>query len=850
MEAMFAEEWRERRGLGRALWGARALVDLAVTSVAARVNHGEEGTGMERSGAGSGLPSDVRSALRGLRRAPLFTTTAVLSLGLGTGGVATVYGLADRLLLRPLEGVEAPGELVEVVPGGLPWPFYQELAPELESLASLAVHRTRSVAVETGDEPRPARLGLVSGDFFRTLGLRAAHGRLLTPSDEGSGGQPVAVLSHDRWTALGAPLDLERVPLRVNDVALEVVGVAPAGFDGLRLGSTPAVWTTVPVWDRMSLGRTPDTGRAGWGWLAYVGRLGPGTTIEGASAELSAVASRIAASDPAYDRLDALTLVPARTRYAEAAGGALRPLLLGLGGVVALALLAAGANVANLVLARATRRRRELRVRAALGAEPRHLARLLLVESALLAGGGLATGVALAWLAGRGIGALELPGGLTLEETGLRLDPALAVLAAGALAVVTLLVGVAPALLASRQGRPEPAGGRTSTGGRRALRLRSAFVAFQVAVGVVLLSGTSVLGGSVSRALDTDLGMDVSGLGVVTVDASLYQDDLPAASRALEGVLARLRDAPGVTAASWAGLPPLTPDAAIETVQVEGRPVPETRPVVEVNEVGPGFLEAAGIPLLRGRGVDEETAASGGAVLSEAAARMLFADGDPLGARLRVMGTTVSVVGVVADVRFHGPATEVGPYLYLGRPDPPSSWVALVLRARDPRGALANARAVLAEADPRMVVVETATADDLTRDLVAAQSAAGLVLLLFAGLALVLALTGLWGVVAYGVDARLREFGVRLTFGAAPADVTRSVVGRNLLPVAGGVAVGAIASFSGARAASDLLYGSGSGAGMAVAIAAALVTVMATVAAWLPARRASRVNPAAVLTRE
>lgn len=800
----------------------------------------------------AGLAEDARVSWRCLRRSPSFTLAATLSLALGLGGVMTVYAVADRLLLRPFDGVPDPQTLVELVPAVLPYPVYQDLSEKVGSVAGLAAHRLQSVSLELAgaSAPQAADAGIVSGNYFQVLGVAAARGRLLVSTDNVRGAVPVAVLSHAAWTEMGAPENVLGSVVRVNGEPLTVVGVAASDFSGLRIQRHPAIWIPVESWPVSARGMMPDIHDRSWSWITVVGRLRPGVDLTTATADVRASAVDIGELHPENQSdLLGVRFVQARVRAADAAGAALGQILMALTGAVTLALLAAASNVAGLLLARATRRHRELEVRTALGAGRVRLGRLLAVESVLLVVLGLAGGFVFTALAMRGLSLLSLPGGLTLKGATLRPDLRLFGLASVLLGIVTLAVGVVPALAATGAG-PARLGSVRASASRRSLRLRALFVTVQVAAGVVLVAGTALFGRSIVEALRVELGFDPAGMGVVRLNASLFQDDLDGATRSLEELLQGVRDLPGVSAAAWSSAAPLSQDGQRESFEIAGRPS-EGRSVVEVNSVGPGFLHAVGIPLVRG-GADGSNAPLDGpvAVVNETMASRYWPGADPVGTRLVLMGREIAVVAVAEDSRFHGFAWDPVPYVFVVQPRLSRTFVSIVFRSRDVEGTLASVRELARTADPRLIVSNVATGPSLVDLLLAPQRLGGLVALLAAIVAVGLTVTGVYGMVAYVVGARLREFGVRLALGAPPGRVAGEIMRRNLSPALGGTVLGFAASVALTRVAATRLYGLRANDLVAAGTAGGLVLAMALLAMWIPARMAGRVDPAIVLAAD
>lgn len=853
MEGMFRDEWRTRGHTRRATLVVRVGLDLVWTAVAVRL--GCTGGITEREGTmmtWTGIGMDLRASMRALRHSPIFTATAVLSLALGFGGVATVYALADHILLDPISGVHAPDELVELTPGGLPYPVIQDFQG-VRAFSGVAAHRMRTAALELGEgaDARPVQVGVVSGNYFDVLGVSAARGRLLTSADTVPGAPPVAVLSHAVWTELGRPDAVVGSDIHINGTPFRVVGVAPTGFVGLRLQAQPAAWIPVESWPSVSLGRTPDVHSRNWGWIAAVARLAPGASIASATVEARDVAARIAREHPENESdLEKVSVEPARARVAEQAGAVLQPLFFALGGMALLALLAAAANVANLLLARSTRRTREMAVRAAIGAGRLRLARLAAVECVLLVLAGGATGVVLSMGALRLLAAVSFPEGIRIDA-GLGPDLPFLALAGTLLLLVVLVAGLGPSLTAAGASADVAGSDRGGGGSPRGVRMRGILAAVQVAAGVVLLSATFLFGQSIVRALRVDLGFDASRMSVVGVDASLFKGDQAAASQAVTRLVEQVRALPGIDAASWSTVAPLTRDVEQESFDIVGRVWPEERPVIEVNSVGTDFFDASGIPLLEGNpGAVRGSVRTPVVVVTESMARRFWPGESPVGAHVVVMDTDLEVVGVAASTRFHGFDSDPVPMAYGILPAVPSRSASLLVRGAGAGSALAQVRGIARSVDPRLVVVDLATGKMMVDVLLAPQRLGGAAALLFALLALALSLTGVYGVIAYGVTARLREFGIRLTLGAEPARVAGEVVMRNAALLVVGVTVGVAAAVALTRVVAAYLFGVDTGDLGPAVLSGALVLVMALVATWLPARRAGQVDPASVLASE
>jgi cell division protein FtsX len=383
------------------------------------------------------------------------------------------------------------------------------------------------------------------------------------------------------------------------------------------------------------------------------------------------------------------------------------------------------------------------------------------------------------------------------------------------------------------------------------VRVRGFLAAAQVAAGVVLLAVTLLFGQSIVKALRVDLGFDASRMAVVHLDASLFKDDRAAVSRAVFGVTEEIRTRPGIDAASWSTVAPLTRDVEEESFDIVGRVWPDRRPVVEVNAVGGDFFDASGIPFIAG----DPRAARGRVttpvvVVTESMARRFWPDESPVGAHMVVMDTDFEVVGVVASTRFHGFDSDPVPMAYGVLPGVPGPSVSLVVRGNEVESVLADVRGIARSVDSRLVVTEVVTGTGMVDGLLAPQRLGGAVALLFAVLALALSLTGVYGVVAYGVTARLREFGIRLTLGAEPGRVAGEVLRKNVTLLLVGVVGGVAAAFALTRVAAAYLFGVDVADLGPATVSGVVVLIMALIATWLPARRAGQVDPAAVMAAE
>lgn len=813
--------------------------------------------------------ADLRFAVRALRRSPGFVIAAVLCLGLGLGANATVYAVLDGLLLRPLPFADVD-RLVAVrrgnrVTGGsqdaLSRPDFLDLRARSRTVPALAAYAANTVSLD-GPQGSEALTGArVSAEFFSMLGARPLLGRGFRPSESAPGAPRVAVLSEALWReryaadpgVVGRAITLDGQPTTV-------VGVMPARV-GLT-GDRERLW--VPLEHRM------DEAERGGNYLSVVGRLAPGATLALARGEFDAIGRQLERAHPEVDAELVPRVVPFRdTRTPEAMTVVFGAMF----GAVGFVLLIACANAANLLLARASGRTRELATRAALGAPRARVARLVVLESVLVTalGGALGLGLAHAGLAAllRTV-PVVYPAWLVLAVDGRVVAYGLVLaLAAG------MLLGLVPALRATRPSLAPTlrAGGHGAVGGGR--RLRGTLVTTQLALTVVLLAGAGLMVKSVLKLQVADPGFDPRGVLAVRVYAPGARYASMAARRALVArTRERLTGVPGVATVTTAGIAPLSGDGSTSTFVPEGTAVPAGRePWAHVRRVGDGYFALLRHPLVAGRDFSRAEAADSGAavvVVNETLARRVGAGaGAPvasaLGRRLwfgRGASTRWrTVVGVARDAQIVGLDRKPEFHVYLPQATTVERHTTYLLRAgcpsRAPRaigcdpGALAPAvRAALREVDPTLAVVDVQAMPAMVQQSLWLPRLFGRMFGTFAGAALLLALVGVYGVVAYAVAERTRELGVRLALGARPRDVYRVVLGGGARVAALGLGVGAALALALTRVlASALPNVSPRDPGVLVGVVASLAA--ATLAAsWAPARRATRVDPVEALRAE
>ena len=816
----------------------------------------------------SSLWRDCRLAVRVLRARPAFTAVAVLTLALGLGANTAIFSVVHAVLLRPLPFHE-PDRLVflwstspdrpaeNLTPGRL-----VDFADRAQSFESFAGFAHRSVTLTGGGAPERLSSVSVGSSFFDALGVEAMHGRVFR---KGAGGQRVVVLSHRVWTRLfHSDPAIVGGSITLNGMPHTVTGVMPDTFTWPTVATVAASGPGPEVFTVAARHEIPDTPvtRAEdmrldrrTGYLRAVGRLKAGVTLEEAQAEVSAIAASLEREFPETDARNGAVLVPAR---AQMVGDSGRPLLLLLGAVT-LVLLIACANVANLLMGRATLRRREFEVRLALGAGRARLLQQLLVESVVLAVAGAAVGILFAWWS---LGALvsAVPEGmLRIEEASLSL-PVLAF--SFALAAATAgIFGILPALQASRmEGRTGLRDDGRTVGKAGRGRARTSIVAAEVAVAIALVVGASLLVRSFTALQRVDVGLDVEHM--LTFDLVLTgerAEDRAAQVAFYERVLERLRALPGVAAAGMAVTLPIGGDTFGAPAIIEGRPVPPDgqEPIAGYQMVSPGFFAAAGVPFVAGRDVaiSDTRDRQRVAVINEAFAAQHWPGEYALGKRFRLDRDpeypSIEVVGIVRNLRHLGPEAPPRPEFYQPYTQSSFSFMAVVVNAHGNPASLAEpVRKAMTALDPAQPISRVMTMEEHLRNDLAGPRFLSRLTLLFGALALTLAAIGIYGVMAWSVTARTREFGVKLALGARPAGLLRQVMWEGMIVVGAGAAAGLLIAAALSQVLQSLLFETSPLDPATYAAAAAIVVTASLVAIALPAHRATRVDPIRALRSE
>jgi predicted permease len=800
------------------------------------------------------LRRDLVYALRQLRRSPGFTAVAVLSLAIGIGANATIYSVAHSFLARPVNAAH-PEQLVRVYRGEhspLPRDWYLHFARSAHTINGLIAEDPMPLGVARGVASERAMGLVVSENFFAVLGIGPALGTVFT----GRPGETVGalvVLTHDYWTThFGADSTVIGRTLRLNDIPFTVVGVAPRGFRSSQFGWNPDMFVALSAQARLRGAPTDSLGQSSFYITA---RRAPGRSRDQVEAELSVLAATLPDASAEATRSGAFRVDDARGITAEVRTPAaiVSAFLMFVVGVV---LLIACANLANLLLARATARRREIAIRQALGVTRGRLIRQLLTESVVVALLGGGAGMAVAFYVTRVIPTL-VPAQIQ-AELAVDLSPDTNVyLFTGLLAVATgILFGLVPALQASRIGVHSTLKAETAGSGSRRSRARSAFLVGQVGLATVLLVVAALFLRSLGNAQHIDTGYRAARVVDLPIDLSLRQYDDDRGRVFHRELLDGVRALHFVEAATLTSVIPLT-GSSRGTGVARGEADPNDRRAVlgtSFNTVAPGYFAMFGVPLLRGRTFDgrDRRESAPVVVVNQTLARMLWPNDNPLGRTIRFGGDGLyTVIGVVRDVKYASLGTRQEPFLYLSTTQQYEQ--AMVLQVRltndspDERTALRRAVQALDPALPLAAVTDLR--NDMELALTPARAGAGL-LGIFGLLALFLAAIGVYGVTAYLVGQRTAEVGIRTALGATGRDVLRLMMRDTLVLVAIGLSVGLTGGIGIGKVASSWLYGVGALDLRALAGASALLLGVALAGTWLPARRALRVDPIAALKSE
>ena len=824
--------------------------------------------------------SDVGYALRTLRRQKTFTTVAVLTLALGLGVNVAIFSLFQQILLRPLPVTE-PERLVNLSDPGPPlkgrsmgslagssvfsYPLFRDLERSQEPFIGIAAHRIFDASLSTGEQSRLDTGLYVSGSYFSLLGLRPALGRLLGPQDDAVDGQADAVvLSHAYWQSqFAGDTGVLGRSLIVNGKPLTIVGVAPPGFNGTTVGARARVFVPITFQPVDAPTAIPNHDNRETRWLPLFARLEPGVTREQAQTAIDTLyrgilseveAPLLASANPVLLeqlRTRSLVLEPGAHGQSSLLIPVRRPLVMLLAASAAVLLLCC-ANVAGLVLVRGSARAGEIAVRMTLGATRGRLTSLLLTESLLLALPAALLGLPVALLTLRILanGMPGVPAGVF--DVDLSVDAAL--VAIGAAVVSALTFGLLPVrgLTRTNPGKSLQAYGSRQTYTKGVRAFRAALATVQIALSMTLLVITGVFAQSLANLARIDLGLDIDSVVTFTMEPETSGYSPAEAAQLFDRLEGELAAIPGVTSAASAMLPVLASLATNFNATSDGADGP-VRFVTHFNSVSPGFFATLGIPLRAGRDFTaaDRTGTASVAVVNERAAALLGGDQQVVGRRIRVTGNA-EIIGVVADAKDSAVRGEIAPQVFTLRAAGAllSSARFYVRTAGSPEDLFAAIRATAARVDPLVPITNMRTMQEQFRENLATERFAGAAATIFAVLATALAALGLYGVLAYTVAQRSRELGLRVALGA-PASRIRGMVLRQITGMAViGTLLGGVAAAVLGRAVQSMLFGVEAEDPLALAVAAVALTAVMLGAAYIPARRASRVDPISVLRYE
>src|SRR6266446_3297207 len=805
---------------------------------------------------------DLRFGLRMLRRSPGFSALAILCLTLGIGANAAVFSWVEGILFRPYPAVAHQEQLLALTgtargesgPTGTSWPDILDLQRSCTLFDSFIVTKIMGTTLSVGDRAEVTTGSIVSANYFDAIGVHPILGRGFEPGEDvGRNAHPVTVISYQLWKGRfkGDPEIIGKTQ-RLNNVVHTIVGVTPEGFYGTFVGWAMQFWVPASMEEIFESGgyKLEDRGAR---WIEAYVRLKPGVTHQQAQQEISAVAKRLEADYPDTNRGRGIMLWPLwQTPFNNA--GTLLPTLEIMLAVVVFVLLIACANVGNLLLVKSFARRHEMTVRLAIGAGRGRLLKQLLTEGLILAAFGAAGGLLVAhWC--RHVLVLLFParGGVAMYLPG-EIDWRVLALSAGVCLIATLLLGLVPAMQIGKLDlagtlKAESAG---VVGSRGRAWVRSGLALVQVSLSFVLLVGAALLLQSLQRIRTASPGFSTHGVLFTAVDLVSAGYDAQRAQNFQDELINRVKALPGVESATFARATPLGYGSFSTTpIAVDGyQPPPEEQPTVQYNEVGPDYLAVMGIPLVSGREfarTDDEKAVPV-AVVNETMAAKYWRGRNPIGERVQVKGRWMQVVGVARDSKYQSVGEAPKPFFYVSRRQNFSVGGGLYIRTplRPETIGMSLAREVHA-LDGNLALYEVITLQEQLDRSTSPQMVAVTLVGILGGLALLLAVIGLYGVMSYAVSQSTRELGLRMALGAGTSNLLRLVMSRGLALTAGGVLLGAAAALALTRLLGNLLYNVSPRDPLAFGSAFVVMTIASLAACFLPAWRATRTDPARVL---
>jgi putative ABC transport system permease protein len=798
--------------------------------------------------------NEIRYALRQLIKAPSFTAVAIITLALGIGACTAIFSVVNTVLLRPLDNPD-PDRIVIIRETQLPQfpefsvspPNFLDWEKQTKSYEHLAAYAGATLNMTGDGEPQRLTAIKATAHYFEVMGIKPILGRMLLPEEDAPGKNHVVVLSYGFWQRVfgGAP-DIVGRAIQLNGEPYNVVGIGPAGF---------SVSSKLDVWMPMAFkpDETANDARGGH-YINVVGRLKPGVSVAQARAELTVIADQLARQYPDPQKGWGIFMMPLQDYLVRD----VKPVLYTLLGAVGCVLLIACANLANLLLARATARHREISIRAALGAGRGRLIRQLLTESVVLALCGGAAGVLLArW----GLDTLLALAPTSLPRiTEIHLDSGVLFFSLALSVVTGLVFGIAPAWLAARTDMNEALkqGSRGSTEGGARGRLRSALVVVEVTLALVLLGGAGLLARSFIQLAKVDPGFNPENATLMrlSVPERKYKEKEQQTAFA-NALLERVKNLPGVQAVGITHSMPLVGDYVLG-FNIEGRPAvdPADLPNTNYYAITPDYFRAMGIRLVRGRvfTAQDDAKAPRVAIINETMARQFFPNEDPIGKRINITNgpdTWREIVGIVGDIKQYGVDKATSAQSYEPFAQVPFTSFNVVIRTKgSAAGLLGSLRPAVYAVDKDQPVGIIRPLEEIMADSIARQRFAMMLLTVFSGVALVIAAVGIYGVMAYNVVQRTGEFGIRMALGAQQRDVLRLVLTQGGKLIGLGLLIGLIATVAASRAMGSMLFNTSAYDPLTLATITVVLAAVALVACFFPANRATKVNPIEALRAE
>ncbi len=808
------------------------------------------------------LLQDIRYGLRMLLKKPGFTLIAVITLALGIGANTAIFSLVNTVLFRPLPVVQ-PERIVEITPlgkgadiGNFSYPFYVDFRDRNDVLDGMAAYRFSPMSLSRNGNNERIWGYLVTGNYFDLLGVSAFKGRTFTQEeDRVPGANPVAVVSHDCWQErfAGDP-NLVGKTVKLNGYDFTVVGIAPEAFRGTVLFFTPDIYVPMTMAKQIEPGSTWLESR-GSGTIFALGRLKQGVAEEQARESLNLLGQQLAREHQLFEGIKFRLTPP----------GLIMPMFrngtLGFAGVllaiVGLVLLIACTNLANLLLARAAQRRKEIAVRLSLGASRARLVRQLLTESVMLAMAGGAAGLLIAmWMVDL-VKAFKPPVDFPLT-VDLKVDWRVMIFTMIVSFITGVIFGLMPALQATRPDLIPALKDETSSGGYRRLRLRSGLVIAQVALSLLLLIAAGLIVRSLQQVQMIGPGFDIERTITLSVDLGLQGYDETRGREFYKQLISRVEALPGVRAASYTGYLPLNLDRSSAAIYIEGQTFTRRSdlPVILNNGVWPRYFETMGIPLLQGREfmMQDEKEEKRMVIVNETFARRFWPGQDPIGKRLSRGGPDRpfwQVVGVAKDSKYFGIGEDPQPFVYfpvLREYD--ESLSLIVSSTAEPKSLINAIRGEVQLLDSNLPVFDVKTMSEHMRLSLFPLRTGAWVAGSFALLALALAGLGIYGVMAYSVSQRTREVGIRMALGAQAGDVMRLVVKQGMVLAVAGLVIGLAGAVALTRLMSSVLYGVSATDAVTFIAVTLLLALVVLIACYLPARRATKVDPMVALRYE